>query len=486
MRPQVAPNQPWIPERTRFAMRGRALVRLRSGEDPRDVPAHADVLRGAALACGHLDGGPLDRVLRHFSAGAHVSRAFAARASSTTAGRRHLGFADDEERLGLSRTFRIEFDPDASVVDLVDAMRALGTVELAMPMYLAQAPFARPARRAPRHAPEPAAAFDRIGGPAALALEPGDPALIVAIVDSGIALQHAELRGRYRPGVDTVDLPQPQVSRALRLLGDLSGRDRDPTDESGHGTACAGIVGAAGYRVPPGLAGAARLLPIRTMASAVVAGADEPTAIGALADIDAGCKAAIDLGARVLNLSFGTPESALRDGDETPHAKIVEYARARGCTLIAASGNSGLEERYFPAALPGVIAVGAVGNDDRPASFSTRGEHVALSAPGEDIPCLGLAGYSRSSGTSFAAPFVTAACALMHARAARQSTSLDPQAIRAILRRSARPFAGGADAAGCGAGVLDVPKALRLVDELADAGEPLAADLGRHGGVLRG
>ena len=62
-----------------------------------------------------------------------------------------------------------------------------------------------------------------------------------------------------------------------------------------------------------------------------------------------------------------------------PHEEIVRYALARGVILIAASGNSGLTEKYFPAAHEGVIAVGAIDRTLRPTGFSTRDERVARS-----------------------------------------------------------------------------------------------------------
>ena len=62
-----------------------------------------------------------------------------------------------------------------------------------------------------------------IGAEEALAMEGGDTALIVAIVDSGVALGHPEFTERLRPGVDTVDLPGEQVSRGLKLYGDYHG-----------------------------------------------------------------------------------------------------------------------------------------------------------------------------------------------------------------------------------------------------------------------
>jgi len=149
---------------------------------------------------------------------------------------------------------------------------------------------------------------------------------------------------------------------------------------------------------------------------------------------------------------------------------------------VAASGNrSGLFE-YYPAALPGVIAVGSIDRHGMPSDFMTRGEHVSLCAPGEEIPCAGLAGYQQVSGTSFASPFVAAACALIIARAARYSMPVDAEMVRDFLCQSARPFPNEANAQGCGAGVLDVPAAIAAVDAtLAVADEDAAPRRGVEG-----
>jgi subtilisin family serine protease len=232
----------------------------------------------------------------------------------------------------------------------------------------------------------------------------------------------------------------------------------------GHGTACAGIIGARGNLLPPGCAGAAPMFAVRVLAGARMAGRTKIAALGAISDIDLGLKIAIDLGARVLNLSFGTPESALRKDDPRPHVDIVNYARRRGCVLIAAAGNSGDQTRYYPSCLDGVIAVGAVGLDGTPTKFSTRGDHVDLCAPGERIVSTGIGGLQMNTGTSFAAPFVSGACALLLARAARLSRPLDADAVRDLLMRTARPFPRGRSAQGCGTGVLDMPAALRALE----------------------
>jgi subtilisin family serine protease len=305
-----------------------------------------------------------------------------------------------------------------------------------------------------------------VGAEAALAEEPGDPAIVLAVIDSGVSLRHPELRGRLRPGADTVDLPEDHLSPTIHLLGDHTRRDRDPQDEQGHGTACAGLLAARGLGVPRGLAGGCRILPMRALAGARSPGRAAPTAIGAIADLDAAVKLAVDLGARVLNLSFGTPASALREDDPVPHVEVVQYALSRGCVLVAASGNAGDDGLYYPAALPGVIAVGAVDDSERPTSFTSYGPHLALCAPGRDLPTLAIDGYRRSTGTSFAAPFVSAAAALLLSRAARSAAAVDPLQIRRILMESAAPFS--APAEGFGGGVLRIPSALsQLADELS-------------------
>jgi subtilisin family serine protease len=81
---------------------------------------------------------------------------------------------------------------------------------------------------------------------------------------------------------------------------------------------------------------------------------------------------------------------------------------------------------------------------------------------------LGLNGYTRVTGTSFAAPFVAAAAALLVAHANRRSMSLDGRGALRLLGASARPFSDGAHDR-CGAGVLDALAALRLLDQEIDA-----------------
>lgn len=469
-----APDRPWAPERSRQALRGRLVVRVAPGEDPERVPHRADVAAGLAVAPLSFDGGQLDRAVRRFSPALRVVRAFAPAARIGAPGARAHRWSDLEHETGLARVFRIDVDPDADLVALIDEVGGLSVVESVSPFYLSVTPFRSPppAEGGKRPVPkDPWYAHRMIHAAEALAMEPGDSALILAVVDSGVDLHHPELEGALRPGFDTVDLPESQVPRTLRLVGDYSRPDKLAEDEVGHGTACAGIIAAKGERLPRGVGGAVRVMPARALAGAQMVGRETRTAMGSLMDIDLAVKTAVDLGARVLNLSFGTPEASLRERDPRPHREVVDYARRHGCILVAASGNGGSTARYYPACLDGVIAVGAVGPDGHPTDFTTRGDHVDLCAPGESIPSTSVGGYQLNTGTSFAAPLAAGVAALVAARAARYSEPVDGEKVRELLKRTARPFPRGADAAGCGAGILDASAALQALERELSAGD---------------
>jgi subtilisin family serine protease len=457
---------PWARPCDLYSAPGRLIMKLALGEAPEAIPSSIDVRLGAMEHATKVDGGPIDRVLKKFGGRIRVVRIHAAAASLGQIGAGHHDFDDLEHAIGLSRTFRIDADHNCCIEDLVEALRQLDRVEQASPYYLCTLPFLQPQTEV-IDLEYTWQAREQIRAAEAMAYEPGDPAVIVAIVDTGVAAEHPELRGRLRPGFDTVELGLRDLANGVQLLGDRSEADNDPEDEVGHGTSCAAIIGAAGKKIPPGLAGESGLLPIRVLGAAQVLGKDEPIGIGALSDIDFGVKSAIDLGATVINMSFGTPESALDENDPKPHADVVRYGLARGCIMIAASGNSGQEERFSPASLPGVIAVGAVDSEGRPASFSTRGEHVALCAPGERVVTAGLRDYQMVTGTSFAAPFVAATAALLVSRSHRRSHPLEAATLKRILCQAARPWPRGTGD-GCGVGVLDVYAALRALDDEID------------------
>lgn len=256
---------------------------------------------------------------------------------------------------------------------------------------------------------------------------------VVAVIDTGVDAAHPDLAGVVLAGTDIVS---------------PGGDGR--TDPNGHGTHVAGIVAAVqGNGVGgAGLAQGAKILPVRVM------GAD-----GNGWDYDAaqGLIWAADHGATVANLSFGgTDHSYVMDA-------AVSYALSKGVSVVVSSGNSGRDgdPLLWPAANPGVIAVGAVDiNGVRP-TWSSTGNHLAVTAPGVGIVST-LPGnrYGNWSGTSMAAPFVAASVALLrHARA-----GLTPADVRTRLMATADDLGPAGFDPQYGAGRVDV-----LAAEAADA-----------------
>ena len=174
-------------------------------------------------------------------------------------------------------------------------------------------------------------------------------------------------------------------------------------DPVGHGTHVAGIISARldGAGVV-GLANQATILPIRVLNSA---------GEGDLYTVAAGVTQAVNRGARVINMSLGSP------GNAPVLAKAVSAAVSRGITVVAAGGNSYAQGNpvEYPAAYPGVIAVSSLGEDGLPSDFANTGSYIDLIAPGEEIISTVPRGYAEGTGTSMAAPFVAASAALVRA-----------------------------------------------------------------------
>ncbi|MCB8996953.1 MAG: S8 family serine peptidase [Actinobacteria bacterium] len=129
--------------------------------------------------------------------------------------------------------------------------------------------------------------------------------------------------------------------------------------------------------------------------------------MGDSSDIARGIIWATDNGADVINMSFGA------DSTNRVEAEAIDYARGAGVTLIAAAGNEGARLTMYPAGYPGVLGVGATDFDNKRASFSNRGPHVDVVAPGQGI----LSTYTKkpcfwTSGTSMSTAYTSAVAAL--------------------------------------------------------------------------
>ncbi len=267
--------------------------------------------------------------------------------------------------------------------------------------------------------------------------------ILVAILDTGADLSHPALQGRYVGGYDYIDHDTNPTDVLTGLDTDGDGL----VDEAyGHGTHVAGIVA---LTAPD-----AKLFIIRVLDS---------NGRGSTVDVAAGIRLAVARGARVINLSLGTvnPSSALESA--------VLYAEAHGVVVAAAAGNWGAESpEEYPAHYPQTLGVAAVDVLARPATFTSFGLFVKLSAPGVGIRSAYPGGrYLVWSGTSMSTPFVAGTSALL--------LSLHPDWTRAeILARLSETVGpimnSSASYVGrMGAGDLDVGAAL-----VPDAGVPLS------------
>ncbi len=227
----------------------------------------------------------------------------------------------------------------------------------------------------------------KVGAPVAWELTLGSSAVTVAIVDTGVDLQHPDLRGQLVPGYD--------------LFND----DTDPADDQGHGTRMAGIVAAEAFN-SAGVAGVApgcRLMPIKVLG---------PDGNGSYSTIANGITYAVDHGARVINLSLaGTAPSSLLQS-------AVDYATARGALVVVSAGNFGSGDPTYPAACNNAVAVSATDETDTVTSFSNNGSWLRLAAPGTNVmttswSASGGSAYGGTSGTSPAAAFASGAFALL-------------------------------------------------------------------------
>ena len=184
-------------------------------------------------------------------------------------------------------------------------------------------------------------------------------------------------------------------------------------------------------------------------------------------DLARGIEQAVNAGAHIINVSggeltdFGEAEAWLENA--------VRLCQARNVLIVAAVGNDGCDCLHVPAALPTVLAVGAMDADGKPIDFSNWGQAYrtqGILAPG--VKVLGAkpgGGTHQLNGTSFATPVVTGVAALLLSLQAQQGESLDPQRVREVLLQSALPcdLAGTDAAEKCLLGSLNVPGAVTLI-----------------------
>jgi len=273
----------------------------------------------------------------------------------------------------------------------------------------------------------------------------------VAIVDSGIDVNHPEFRGRLLSGYNYLS-PGSQ-----------------PVDDYGHGTHVAGLIGAVANNAS-GIAGVAPKVKVDVRKVLNSSGQ------GTISNVSKAIRDATDNGAAIINLSLEVCTS------DPVMKSSIQYAHSKGVLIIAAAGNNRCPKANpgdvaapvsYPAAYDEVIAVAATGYNDKRTSYSNIGAALDLAAPGGEsslsmlstwpggVKCrdnttvLPQSDYCTAEGTSMAAAVVSGAAALIKS----VQPGYTAERIRDLLRETAVPLSESATL--IGSGRLDIHAALR-------------------------
>ena len=323
--------------------------------------------------------------------------------------------------------------------------------------------------------------------PAAWDLTLGSPDVVVAVIDSGVLLNHPDLAGRLCTVGDPCagyDFVADPTSAA-----DGDGIDADPDDpgdqshadgsSSFHGTHVAGLVGAAGDNAT-GVAGVdwgAPIMPVRVLGVGGGTSYDVMQGVRYAAGLSNDSATMPGQRADILNLSLGG------NGYSQAEQDLFTAVRNLGIIVVAAAGNNASNVHFYPAAYAGVVAVSAVDEDKALAGYSSYGAAIDLAAPGGKAVSgiLSTSGndlanpiaytYASLAGTSMAAPQVAGVVALMRA----EYPTLTPTEFDVLLTAGSLTEDLGGDGAAVrndsfGYGLIDAQKAVLAAHGLANGG----------------
>lgn len=315
-------------------------------------------------------------------------------------------------------SFVVKVDPNLSMRDAGEFLRALPGVRYVEPNYLAFT-FATP------NDPSFSQQYGLARVQANLAWDIWQPqrTVYIAIIDTGIDSNHPDLTNKMRRHANGAVYGYNTLNNNTNAL-----------DDNGHGTHCAGIAAAEinnGIGVAsvsawnPSVANSrtyVQLMPVKTLSS---------SGSGSLDSVARGITWAADNGAHILSLSLGAGTGAQQLQD------AVNYAWTRGCLVVVAAGNGGSSSPQYPAYYTNSIAVAATDSNDQLANFSQYGSWVDIAAPGVNILATYPNNQYRSlSGTSMACPHVAGAAAVLWSH----NPSLTNAQLRSALETNVDPY----------------------------------------------
>lgn len=344
-----------------------------------------------------------------------------------------------EDRLELTRPILVELNGSMSAEAALRMLKNHPDVEFAEPDYIGTG------GAAPNDPNYPLQwHHQKIQSEGAWAISTGSSDVVVAILDSGINASLPEFAGRVLPGYNYV------------------ANNGDPSDDHGHGTACAGVLAANAnnHVLVAGVNWNCLILPAKVL---------DADNFGLYSWHAQAIYDVTDAGVKVINSSFGgaTDSAAL--------TAAINYAIERNVIFVTITHNDGTGTITFPGRLSQCITVGATERNDTRASFSNYGAAIDLVAPGREIYTTGMnGGLEYWYGTSESAPQVSGVAAIV----AALRPSIDQRTMEQLLRATAQDQAGGStDSRGWdqyfGYGRLNARYAVELAAQHTPLPEPL-------------
>jgi len=304
-----------------------------------------------------------------------------------------LGTRDASEIPGVG-VHIVELPYQANEQAFANAFRGRSEVEFAEPDLLLS-----PQQMLPNDPLFPSWYLQKIDAANAWTITTGSSDITIAILDTGVESSHPDLASKIVPGRN------------------IYNNNDDTSDVYGHGTAVAGVAGAAsnnGIGVAS-VAWGCGIMPVRISDSSGLASAS---------NIANGLTWAADHGARVANVSYRVT------GNKTI-SSAAKYFQSKGGVVVAAAGNNSTQETAPDD--PYILTIGATDPQDVLYYYSNYGNNLDLVAPGNNTTTLLGAQYGAGGGTSFASPVVAGVTALMLSA----NPKLTPAQVTEILKQSA-------------------------------------------------
>ena len=314
-----------------------------------------------------------------------------------------------ESSFGLDRVYKIKVPENIEVNTIIKRLENIESLEYVEQyhqmelLYLPNDTEANPTTGRQNH-------LDLIKAYDAWEVEKGDSSIIIGVLDTGVNLNHEDLReNMFLNEADPINgVDDDNDGYIDNYYGwDFADEDNDPTDVHNHGTQVSGIA-AARTNNSKGVAGMgfnSKFMPIKIYTNVGTSFYDGYNAI--LYAAAKGCK--------VINLSWGSVGSYSKYVEDIINTVVLDM----DVVIVAAAGNSNLKEEYYPASYEYVLSVGNIQKDvnpDEKSPGSTYSPYIDISAPGQNVYTTSGNGYSGSSGTSVASPGVAGAAALVRAR----------------------------------------------------------------------